>query len=232
MSPATMLDRCLRPFGFKLDVTRSILINPDLHERSVEQALRFSMISRESMETLVNAISYCEQNNVEGVMIDCGTWKGGCALAMLSCTLNRKVEIFDTFKGTVNASDKDVDGRGRRCRDGECAVKRGDVEHALTDYYWRWKIHEADVEKTLITWEKKPIALARIDTNTYASTKVELETFWPLISTGGFLIVDDYGHYSGVRRAVDDFLMGFPLKEAEPFINWVDKSCILMQKRA
>lgn len=50
------------------------------------------------------------------------------------------------------------------------------------------------------------IALLRLDTDTYHSTRVELEYFYPKLSQGGVLIIDDYGHALGARRATDEYL--------------------------
>jgi len=46
----------------------------------------------------------------------------------------------------------------------------------------------------------------------YASAKTGLETFWPRLSPGGILVVDDYGHYRGQRQAVDEYFAGHPVK--------------------
>ena len=45
----------------------------------------------------------------------------------------------------------------------------------------------------------------RLDTDWYQSTKIELETFYPKLSVGGIIIVDDYNHWQGQQKAVDEF---------------------------
>ena len=50
------------------------------------------------------------------------------------------------------------------------------------------------------------IALLRLDTDWYASTKHELEHLYPRLEPGGVLIIDDYGHWPGARQAVDEYL--------------------------
>ena len=47
--------------------------------------------------------------------------------------------------------------------------------------------------------------MLRLDTDWYESTKHELEHLFPLLSPGGALIIDDYGHWDGARRAVDEY---------------------------
>ncbi|MEM3434508.1 MAG: TylF/MycF/NovP-related O-methyltransferase, partial [Candidatus Methanomethyliaceae archaeon] len=44
-----------------------------------------------------------------------------------------------------------------------------------------------------------------LDTDWYASTLTKLEVLLPLLSPRGVLIVDDYGYWSGSRRAVEEY---------------------------
>jgi hypothetical protein len=52
------------------------------------------------------------------------------------------------------------------------------------------------------------IAVLRLDTDWYESTKHELEHMYPRLSDAGVLIVDDYGHWEGARRAVEEYFSG------------------------
>jgi hypothetical protein len=61
------------------------------------------------------------------------------------------------------------------------------------------------VEDTLPAEAPEKLAILRLDTDWYSSTKHELETLYPRLAEGGVLIVDDYGHYEGARRAVDEY---------------------------
>lgn len=65
---------------------------------------------------------------------------------------------------------------------------------------------EGNVRETL-TQLKLPqsIALLRLDTDFYDSTLIELQVLWPRLSIGGVLILDDYGHWDGARKAVDEY---------------------------
>jgi O-methyltransferase len=62
------------------------------------------------------------------------------------------------------------------------------------------------VETTIPAHAPDAIALLRLDTDWYESTRHELMHLYPRLSPGGILIVDDYGHWQGARRAVDEFL--------------------------
>ena len=49
------------------------------------------------------------------------------------------------------------------------------------------------------------IALLRLDTDWYESTKHELIHLFPRLVPGGVLIIDDYGFWKGARQAVDEY---------------------------
>ena len=58
-----------------------------------------------------------------------------------------------------------------------------------------------------------PIALLRLDGDWYDSTKVCLEGLYPSVVKYGSIVVDDYGHFEGCRKAVDEFVadLGYPV---------------------
>lgn len=64
------------------------------------------------------------------------------------------------------------------------------------------------VEKTLLDARNIPsrIALLRLDTDWYSSTRTELEVLWPRLAVGGLLIIDDYDAWGGARKAAKKFM--------------------------
>lgn len=70
----------------------------------------------------------------------------------------------------------------------------------------RVRLVAGPVEDTLPGAAPERIAVLRLDTDWYASTRHELHHLWPRLSSGGVCIVDDYGHWAGARRAVDEYL--------------------------
>jgi len=75
------------------------------------------------------------------------------------------------------------------------------------------------VEVTLPTSAPKEIALPRLDTDFYESTKHELLYLFPNLASGGILIIDDYGSFEEARRAVDEYIAENKLKI---FLNRID----------
>ena len=70
------------------------------------------------------------------------------------------------------------------------------------------------------------IAILRLDTDWYESTKAELEVLFPRLSKNGILIIDDYGHWKGARKAVDEYF-----KDKQIVKHFVDFSCRMIIKR-
>jgi len=61
------------------------------------------------------------------------------------------------------------------------------------------------VEDTLPAEAPAQIAVLRLDTDWYESTRHELVHLYPRLSPGGVLIIDDYGYWTGARKAVDEY---------------------------
>jgi predicted O-methyltransferase YrrM len=64
---------------------------------------------------------------------------------------------------------------------------------------------KGDVMETLKDNLPEQISVLRLDTDWYESTRFELEVLYPRLSKGGVLIIDDYGHWSGSRKATDEY---------------------------
>jgi O-methyltransferase len=83
------------------------------------------------------------------------------------------------------------------------------------------------VEETLRDQKnlRKSIALLRLDTDFYESTKMELEVLYPRLVSGGVLIIDDYGHWQGARKATDEYFQG-----SRPLLVRLDNTARLVVK--
>jgi hypothetical protein len=130
----------------------------------------------------------------------------------------RDLYLFDTFSGMTAPTEEDVRRSGERAADllaQEAAnadiwaiASLDEVQEAVLGVgYPRERIHfvEGPVEETLPAHAPDEIALLRLDTDWYASTKHELVHLYPRLTAGGVLILDDYGYWQGARRAVDEY---------------------------
>ena len=71
----------------------------------------------------------------------------------------------------------------------------------------RFRFIQGKVEETLRNDQNLPLSIAilRLDTDWYQSTRIELERLLPRVVEGGIVIIDDYGKWSGSRKAVDEY---------------------------
>jgi O-methyltransferase len=194
-------------------------------QRSIDRRVRpYTMTGPERVAALCQALAHLERRRIAGAIVECGVWRGGSMMAAaltllhLGCT-HRQLYLCDTFAGMPAPADVDRDWRGRSAaallqqqsseRDiiaACCALE--EVRAALWQTGYprdRMVFVPGRVEETLPHQAPGAIALLRLDTDWYASTYHELRTLYPRLTPGGVLIVDDYGHWQGARRAVDDY---------------------------
>jgi hypothetical protein len=173
---------------------------------------------------LARAVEYVTARPVPGALVECGVWRGGSMMAVALTLLrlgvtDRELYLFDTFTGMTEPGDKDVMQTGKRAADllasespdsDVWAVAPLDQvrEAVLGVGYPEERIHfvQGPVEETLPAHAPAEIALLRLDTDWYSSTKHELVHLYPRLRSEGVLIVDDYGFWQGQRRAVDEYL--------------------------
>jgi hypothetical protein len=74
------------------------------------------------------------------------------------------------------------------------------------------RLVKGKVEDTVPKNAPEKIALLRLDTDWYESTRHELVHLFPRLLPGGVLIIDDYGHWQGARKAVDEYIAGNQVK--------------------
>jgi hypothetical protein len=163
-------------------------------------------------------------------MAECGVWRGGSVLAMI-LTLqelgvnDRDIYLYDTFEGMTEPSAADVSAVDRPALEtwreaqekGETPFGRVFSEEVfdedsvrrtvLSTGYPEQRVHlvRGPVEETLPARLPTQLALLRLDTDWYQSTIHELRHLYPLLAEGGVLIIDDYGHWDGARKAVDEY---------------------------
>ena len=188
----------------------------------------FSTCSVEPMYSLFKSVEYLVKNNVPGDFVECGVYKGGSAM-MMALTLihfkdtSRKIYLYDTFEGMSEPTEKDVDFVGNSAkkllnqteREKDLIWCYGPLDEVtknmLSTGYPSEKIifTKGKVEDTIPSVIPKEISLLRLDTDWYASTLHELEYLFPLLVKKGVLIIDDYGHWEGARKAVDEYFMSY-----------------------
>ncbi len=193
----------------------------------------YTMTSWERLWALLQSVRYVHARGVTGAFVECGVWRGGSSMAAaLAFTslgdTTRKLYLFDTFAGMSRPTDDDWQigsdehamTKWLRTRTDDdastwCQASLADVQTNLARTGYprdRIQLIQGKVEDTLQIPDHLPerIAILRLDTDWYESTKAELEQLFWRVAPGGVVIFDDYGHWAGAKKAVDEFLAGQP----------------------
>jgi O-methyltransferase len=209
---------------------------------------KLATASDERLFATIMACRHVVQAGVPGDFVECGVWRGTNSIIAASVFENLRsdkvVWCFDTFAGMTAPTEVDVNYRGERA-----SIKFEKTRHAAhTDWCYaalaevkanfagagvlteRVNFIEGDVAKTLAEPRNLPkaVSVLRLDTDWYESTRAELEALYPLLSPGGILIIDDYGHWGGARKAVDEYFA----KGGRPFLQYIDQTARLGVKLA
>ena len=200
---------------------------PDIDDDAraiIETVSPFSMTSPERLLALRDAVRHVCRHGIEGDIVECGVWRGGsmlaAALTLLECGARRQIHLFDTFEGMPPpaAADRDLTGvsaatllaaEQRESGDTWAFSPLDQVRANLRSTGYPAELVRfvpGRVEETIPEAAPERIAVLRLDTDWYESTRHELEHLYPRLAVGGVLIVDDYGHWQGARRAVDEYL--------------------------
>lgn len=213
--------------------------HPDVTEREWQiyaKAQGFTMLSLERILANIRAVDHIAANKIPGDIVECGVWRGGSSMSMALALKDhsRTLWMYDTYNGMTDASDADLSHNGVKASVLlEAAKQREIAERSLVRAFASLedvqrnmrtagyptallKFVKGPVEQTIPHEIPQQIALLRIDTDWYESTRHELVHLYPRLSAGGILIIDDYGHWQGARKAVDEYF------EGKLFLNRVD----------
>jgi O-methyltransferase len=226
----------------------AVSLPPDLDAetaRIYDAVAPSTLTSPERVMALCQSVRHLVRAGIAGAFAECGVWRGGSSLAMVHTLLtlgveDRDIYLYDTFERMPDPGPEDIDYRGVAAADSHAALARGEPYPAFLEYlpydqvraafartgYPENRLHfvRGLVEDTVPAQAPGTIALLRLDTDYYQSTRHELTHLAPRIPAGGILLIDDYGHFRGCQKAVDEFVA----REAESgrhlFLNRIDYS--------
>ena len=200
-----------------------------------------TMVSPQRLIATIQACKYVVSNEISGDFVECGVWRGGNSIAAKlvfeSYGSNKNVILIDTFAGMTEPTVWDETTRH------SIPAKKRFLEAQKEDHNsWCYasleevknnfaraaagpegvKYIAGDIVETLHTTEDLPleISVLRLDTDWYESTKSAMEVLYPLLTSGGVLIIDDYGHWDGARKAVEEYFSTKP--EKRPLLQYTD----------
>lgn len=218
-------------FGVKLvSIERHENPKPDMDAEFApiyQECKANTLIQVERMYSLYKAVKYVVEKGLPGDFVECGVWKGGASMLMAKTLLSlgvrdRTIYLYDTFEGMTKPTPEDMsvmsgkepvmeiwkrnqaDDHNEWCY-GPIDGVRAAME--ATGYPMDKVVFvKGPVEETLPNDRHEKIAILRLDTDWYSSTKHEMEHLFPLLQQGGVLILDDYGYWAGARKAADEYL--------------------------
>lgn len=203
-----------------------------------------------------DAVLTVNREGIAGDIVECGVWSGGCVglMAMAdarSPQSKRLVHLFDSFEGLPQPSEPDIDvidgfraefdnaedllsAKHELVAVGACV---GDTDGEVREFLTRrlrldpsrLVFHKGWFQDTVGPAKDGigPIAVLRLDGDWYDSTLTCLEGLYDRLVPGGFLIIDDYGAFSGCRKAVDEF---FARRGETLQFTYSDHHCVQARK--
>ena len=177
---------------------------------------KFTMVTNKNLLTLYKLVQEVNRVDLPGDIVECGVWNGGSAVVMgvadmenVNSLNGRTIWLFDSFKGLPRAGEKDGELERKNYFEG---WNKGDVRKVhqvfnkvgvpLTSV----NIVPGWFDTTLVKADLDQIAILHIDADWYESVKLVLDVFYRKVVPGGFVILNDYGTWSGCDRALADFL--------------------------
>lgn len=202
-----------------------------------ELVLPYTSASPERINNLYRLARRIDEERIPGDVIECGVCDGGTAAVLARFAsrsrMSRTVWLFDSFQGMPNVTKGDGPSINGETAESYIGKEVGDparvneVLRKVRANRKRVRIVPGWFQETLPSFNSKEIALLNIDADWYESVKLCLETFYDRVVTGGFVSFDDYGHWPGCRRAVDEFFrarrLPYKLEQVDYTARWFQK---------
>jgi len=167
----------------------------------------FTMLGSRRGRTLHRLAAVIENDGVRGAFVDCGVWNGGSTILMALGARGRELWAFDSFAGLPTPAE--VDGERSFQYAGDCVGSEERLREGFDRYVDGAHLHVRAgwFEDTLAEAapEVGSVALLHCDGDWYDSVRLTLEVFYPRVSPGGYIVIDDYGTWPGAKRATDEY---------------------------
>lgn len=186
--------------------------NTFFHEVPIERLAKF--ISRLDL--------YRKIKNLRGEVVECGVFKGNSLMQFIKIRsieenfFSRKIYAFDTFdkfpREDLIYDEKHLNNFISEA--GEMSISKKNLQKKFTDLSLNKNISliEGNILNTLpIFVADNPqikISLLHVDVDLYEVTKTVLNNLFPLVVSGGIVILDDYGAFPGANKAIDEYFNG------------------------
>jgi O-methyltransferase len=189
-----------------------------------------TMVGRKRLENLADLTCRVLEERIPGDLIETGVWRGGCCILMRSILaaygdVQRRVYVADSFEGLPKPKDEvyEADRDDIHHTYSELVVS----EEQVRENFRRYGLLDGQVvflkgffDATLPTLKGNTFSLLRLDGDMYESTICALTELYPLLSPGGYIIIDDYGAVPGCRQAVEDYRAQMRISEPLTEVDW------------
>ena len=210
----------------KVSNSDPVIDKDERFRRIYDKCKQYTMTSKERMYALYKSVEYIIHSKIPGDFVECGVWSGGSTMLIAYTLLelnatNRKIYLYDTFEGMSEPTEDDysVSNKSSRAIDKWkkeqkedynewCYASLSEVKRNMTSTKYPGNniiFIKGKVEETIPKTMPSKIAILRLDTDWYESTKHELIHLFPLVSKNGVLIIDDYGYWAGSKKAVEEY---------------------------
>jgi hypothetical protein len=204
----------------------------DPFARAYRTVRPYTMSGYARLRGLYQAVERVTAGQIPGDVVECGTAHGGSAallgLAMKDCGAARTLWVFDTFEGMPPPTRDDPDF--------DVAVRyTGRLRSELTEVTALFerlgilqtaRLVPGRFETTVARAEVSKIAVLHIDGDWYQSVKVCLDHLYDRVSPGGIIQIDDYGHWEGARKAVDEFLAARRIRGELHYLDYTGRQLV------
>jgi O-methyltransferase len=197
-------------------ITKITIAHPELRKNGYDwPANAYTMIGLNRLNNIEVCINKVINDNIEGDFMETGVWRGGAAIFMRAVlkdlnVVDRFVWAADSFEGLPepNKQKYAADSKSNLHLQKFMCVTLDEVK----ENFRRFNLLDANViflkgffSETLPTAPVKKLAILRLDGDMYESTIDSLQSLYYKVSSGGFIIVDDYNAFDFCKKAVDDF---------------------------
>lgn len=188
-----------------------------------------TMVGLRRLDHLHHAVAQVLADGIPGDLIEAGVWRGGAGILMRATlavhgVTDRTVWLADSFQGlppprACFPADRDT----RLHQESFLAASQEEVRTNFARYGLlddRVRLVGGWFADTLPTLRGRRWALIRLDGDMYESTLISLQSLYPGLAPGGYLIVDDYGALDSCRAAVDDFRSAHGIEDSLERVDW------------
>ena len=204
--------------------------------RDLDKFEKICLASKLNLWSIIKCIEHLKNENIEGDFVECGVYNGATiafiANNLIKNSIEKNIWGFDTFEdGFIEKTyhENDVDLKQNKMtykKDNSFYFTLNEVKKNIkenTEYdFKKINLIKGNIIETLNNEENLPkkISFLRLDTDLYLTTKKQLEILYPRLNKGGILHIDDYGFFSGVRKAVDEYFQNKKI-----WLHRVDMTC-------